>query len=219
MFCMCSSQYRYSHAYISSTKRWRTSSGHQPLGTETFFCQGLICHQQRHVYPLSCSSRFGVLVGGWIIGSLLVPLVPTFIIPPSWSLELLTSLVAYIFLFLGSTFLKWTCLDLVTGTVGSFQGEITMTASSGFEFQKNFACTDPLEIGLLALLCLRLPFWIFFVSLGTHFFFYLLTRPWRCRDKCGISYYLAIHSVLCVVMNWCVRVQALKRVLCSVVSN
>jgi len=68
--------------------------------------KALICHQQQHVYSLPCSSRFGVLVGGWIIGSLLVPLVPTFIIPPSWSLELLTSLVAYIFLFLGSTFLK-----------------------------------------------------------------------------------------------------------------
>jgi len=68
--------------------------------------KALIYHQQQHVYSLSCCSRFGVLVGGWIIGSLLVPLVPTFIIPPSWSLELLTSLVAYIFLFLGSTFLK-----------------------------------------------------------------------------------------------------------------
>ena len=77
-------------------------------------------HQQQHVYSLSCSSRFGVLVGGWIIGSLLVPLVPTFIIPPSWSLELLTSLVAYIFLFLGSTFLKWICFNLVSGTVGFF---------------------------------------------------------------------------------------------------
>ncbi|XP_052164471.1 protein CHAPERONE-LIKE PROTEIN OF POR1, chloroplastic-like [Oryza glaberrima] len=49
---------------------------------------------------------FGVFVGGWIVGSLLVPVIPTFAIPPTWSIELLSSLVAYVFLFLGCTFLK-----------------------------------------------------------------------------------------------------------------
>ncbi|KAL6661470.1 hypothetical protein ACP70R_000854 [Stipagrostis hirtigluma subsp. patula] len=52
------------------------------------------------------TTGFGVFVSGWIVGSLLVPVIPAFIIPPTWSLELLTSLTAYVFLFLGCTFLK-----------------------------------------------------------------------------------------------------------------
>lgn len=49
---------------------------------------------------------FGALVGGWIAGSFLVPIIPSAILQPTWSLELLTSLVVYVFLFLSCTFLK-----------------------------------------------------------------------------------------------------------------
>ncbi|KAK4257297.1 hypothetical protein QN277_006902 [Acacia crassicarpa] len=49
---------------------------------------------------------FGALVGGWICGSLLVPNIPSMLLPPTWTLELLTSLVVYVFLFLACTFLK-----------------------------------------------------------------------------------------------------------------
>uniref|UniRef100_K3YJ86 Uncharacterized protein n=1 Tax=Setaria italica TaxID=4555 RepID=K3YJ86_SETIT len=52
------------------------------------------------------ATGLGVFVGGWILGSLLVPVLPAFIIPPTWSIELLTSLMAYVFMFLGCTFLK-----------------------------------------------------------------------------------------------------------------
>ncbi|XP_042485311.1 protein CHAPERONE-LIKE PROTEIN OF POR1, chloroplastic-like isoform X2 [Macadamia integrifolia] len=49
---------------------------------------------------------FGSLVVGWICGSFIVPTVPSFLLQPTWTLELLTSLVAYFFLFLSCTFLK-----------------------------------------------------------------------------------------------------------------
>ncbi|KAK1564660.1 hypothetical protein Q3G72_008270 [Acer saccharum] len=49
---------------------------------------------------------FGALAGGWICGSFLVPMIPTVLLHPTWTLELLTSLVAYVFLFLACTFLK-----------------------------------------------------------------------------------------------------------------
>lgn len=49
---------------------------------------------------------FGALVVGWICGSFLVPTIPSFLLQPTWTLELLTSLVAYVFLFLACTFLK-----------------------------------------------------------------------------------------------------------------
>ncbi|XP_043699431.1 protein CHAPERONE-LIKE PROTEIN OF POR1, chloroplastic isoform X2 [Telopea speciosissima] len=49
---------------------------------------------------------FGALVVGWICGSFVVPMVPSVLLRPTWTLELLTSLVAYIFLFLACTFLK-----------------------------------------------------------------------------------------------------------------
>lgn len=52
------------------------------------------------------TTGFGIFVGGWILGSLLVPVIPAFVIPPTWSLELLTSLTAYAFMFVGCTFLK-----------------------------------------------------------------------------------------------------------------
>jgi hypothetical protein len=69
-------------------------------------CWGYLVKQFCYYFRLSTSSR-------WLL---------TF----SWSLELLTSLVVYISLFLGSTFLKWICFDLVTGTGGYFDREITM---------------------------------------------------------------------------------------------
>ncbi|MBA0707713.1 hypothetical protein Golax_019741 [Gossypium laxum] len=46
------------------------------------------------------------LATGWICGSIFVPMIPTVLIHPTWTLELLTSLVAYAFLFLACTFLK-----------------------------------------------------------------------------------------------------------------
>ncbi|KAF5730235.1 hypothetical protein HS088_TW20G00608 [Tripterygium wilfordii] len=49
---------------------------------------------------------FGGLVAGWIVGSIVGPTIPTFLIHPTWTLELLTSLVVYVFLFLACTFLK-----------------------------------------------------------------------------------------------------------------
>ncbi|CAN6477525.1 unnamed protein product [Victoria cruziana] len=49
---------------------------------------------------------FLALAVGWICGSVVVPFIPTFLLRPTWTLELLTSLVAYVFLFLACTFLK-----------------------------------------------------------------------------------------------------------------
>ncbi|KAH7528836.1 protein CHAPERONE-LIKE PROTEIN OF POR1, chloroplastic [Ziziphus jujuba] len=49
---------------------------------------------------------FGALVSGWVCGSVLVPNIPSFLLQPTWTLELMTSLVVYVFLFLGCTFLK-----------------------------------------------------------------------------------------------------------------
>ncbi|CAN0891470.1 Protein CHAPERONE-LIKE PROTEIN OF POR1, chloroplastic [Linum grandiflorum] len=48
----------------------------------------------------------GALATGWICGAITVPMIPAVLINPSWTLELMTSLVAYCFLFLGCTFLK-----------------------------------------------------------------------------------------------------------------
>ncbi|CAI0380664.1 unnamed protein product [Linum tenue] len=48
----------------------------------------------------------GALATGWVCGSILVPIIPTVVIHPTWTLELMTLLVAYCFLFLGCTFLK-----------------------------------------------------------------------------------------------------------------
>lgn len=49
---------------------------------------------------------FGALATGWFIGSIVVPTIPTLLIPPTWTLELMTSLFVYLFLFLGCTYLK-----------------------------------------------------------------------------------------------------------------
>ncbi|XP_062116876.1 protein CHAPERONE-LIKE PROTEIN OF POR1, chloroplastic [Humulus lupulus] len=49
---------------------------------------------------------FGALVTGWVLGSILVPNIPSILLHPTWTPELVTSLVVYVFLFLGCTFLK-----------------------------------------------------------------------------------------------------------------
>ncbi|GKU95072.1 hypothetical protein SLEP1_g8478 [Rubroshorea leprosula] len=49
---------------------------------------------------------FGALAAGWICGSIFIPMMPSFLFHPTWTLELLTSLVAYFFLFVACTFLK-----------------------------------------------------------------------------------------------------------------
>ncbi|KAK7388805.1 hypothetical protein VNO78_23632 [Psophocarpus tetragonolobus] len=49
---------------------------------------------------------FGALVAGWVSGSVLVPNIPAMLLRPTWTLELLTSLVVYLFLFIACTFLK-----------------------------------------------------------------------------------------------------------------
>ncbi|KAL1334288.1 hypothetical protein HN51_063219 [Arachis hypogaea] len=54
----------------------------------------------------ACIIGFGALVGGWISGSLAVPNIPSMLLRPTWTLELLTSLFVYLFLFLACTFLK-----------------------------------------------------------------------------------------------------------------
>lgn len=56
--------------------------------------------------PRAAIIGFGALVVGWACGSLAVPLIPTFLLQPTWTLELLTSLVVYASLFLACTFLK-----------------------------------------------------------------------------------------------------------------
>lgn len=101
-------------AYTSSMTRTKAYL-EQPLLGE--FCWKRVSHgysfytlfwslisEKLHV---ACYCRFGALVVGWICGSFLVPLIPSFLLQPTWTLELLTSLVAYVFLFLAGTFLKW----------------------------------------------------------------------------------------------------------------
>jgi len=49
---------------------------------------------------------FGSLVAGWILGSLLGPMIPAAILPATWTIELVTSLFSFLSLFVGCTFLK-----------------------------------------------------------------------------------------------------------------
>lgn len=49
---------------------------------------------------------FGGLVVGWLLGSFFVPILPTAILPPNWSLEIITALISYVFMWLACTFLK-----------------------------------------------------------------------------------------------------------------
>jgi hypothetical protein len=48
----------------------------------------------------------GSLVVGWVFGSVVIPLVPPQVIPKTCSLELLTALISYVFLWFSCTFLK-----------------------------------------------------------------------------------------------------------------
>ncbi|RRT43180.1 hypothetical protein B296_00053654 [Ensete ventricosum] len=52
------------------------------------------------------ATGFGALVVGWTVGSVVVPMIPSVLLHPSWTIELLTSLISYVFLFLACTFLK-----------------------------------------------------------------------------------------------------------------
>lgn len=49
---------------------------------------------------------FGGLLVGWLLGSFLVPFLPTAVLPPNWSLEIITALISYVFMWLACTFLK-----------------------------------------------------------------------------------------------------------------
>lgn len=107
-------------AYIFSTKRQRAWLEHSLLGKLCNLIQLVFFHYWARaciyfllfaitiyfVLFLYCY-RFGALVAGWVSGSLLVPNIPSMLLRPTWTLELLTSLVVYLFLFVACTFLKW----------------------------------------------------------------------------------------------------------------
>lgn len=48
----------------------------------------------------------GSFVIGWIFGSIVVPFLPAMLYPRSWSIELVTALISYVFLWLSCTFLR-----------------------------------------------------------------------------------------------------------------
>ncbi|KAK8950153.1 hypothetical protein KSP40_PGU019688 [Platanthera guangdongensis] len=56
--------------------------------------------------PRAAIIGFASLAAGWILGSVAIPVIPSVLLPPTWSLELLTSLVSYVFMFAACTFLK-----------------------------------------------------------------------------------------------------------------
>ncbi|PKU85343.1 hypothetical protein MA16_Dca003082 [Dendrobium catenatum] len=56
--------------------------------------------------PRAAITGFAALAIGWIVGSTVVPMLPSVLLQQTWSLELLTSLVSYVFLFSACTFLK-----------------------------------------------------------------------------------------------------------------
>lgn len=49
---------------------------------------------------------FGGLLVGWLVGSFLVPVFPTALMPANWSLEIITALISYVFMWVACTFLK-----------------------------------------------------------------------------------------------------------------
>ncbi|KAH7366058.1 hypothetical protein KP509_18G061300 [Ceratopteris richardii] len=49
---------------------------------------------------------FGGLAAGWLIGSFVVPIIPVALLPPNWSLEIITALISYVFMWVACTFLK-----------------------------------------------------------------------------------------------------------------
>lgn len=59
-----------------------------------------------NIYFFVNRCRLGSLVVGWFCGSCVAPMIPTVLLQPTWTPELLTSLVAYVFLFVGCTLLK-----------------------------------------------------------------------------------------------------------------
>jgi hypothetical protein len=75
------------------------------LALSLISCIYLLNEKMKNLVRAS-TTGLGVFVSGWIVGSLLVPMIPAFMVPPTWSLELLTSLTTYAVLFLGCTFLK-----------------------------------------------------------------------------------------------------------------
>lgn len=56
--------------------------------------------------PRAAITGFAALAVGWIAGSIVIPMIPSVLLQPTWGLELLTSLVSYVFLFMACTFLK-----------------------------------------------------------------------------------------------------------------
>jgi hypothetical protein len=54
----------------------------------------------------ACVLGFGALAIGWLFGSLVIPVIPLSLLPVTWTLELVTALISYIFLFIACTFLK-----------------------------------------------------------------------------------------------------------------
>ncbi|MCO5608350.1 hypothetical protein L7F22_062558 [Adiantum nelumboides] len=49
---------------------------------------------------------FGGLFVGWLVGSFTVPILPTALLPANWSLEIITALISYLFMWVACTFLK-----------------------------------------------------------------------------------------------------------------
>lgn len=49
---------------------------------------------------------FGGLMVGWVFGSFLIPVLPPYLFPRTWSLELITALISYVFLWFSCTFMK-----------------------------------------------------------------------------------------------------------------
>lgn len=131
-------------AYISSMRRQRTwaelsllgefmdEKEWKPASSPSLFLSPsspfpFICYL--HLSYMRCS--LGSLAAGWVCGSIFVPMIPTVLINPTWTLELLTSLVAYLFLFVACTFLKWNhhlhvtnaenCIEVKTPFLYSFK--------------------------------------------------------------------------------------------------
>uniref|UniRef100_A0A2P2JM11 Uncharacterized protein n=1 Tax=Rhizophora mucronata TaxID=61149 RepID=A0A2P2JM11_RHIMU len=106
----------YIQEYIAHYNREYIAHCHAPFSV----CNDIICMQvavslAACIYFLNEKTKslgrafilgLGALATGWVCGSICVPMIPTVLIHPTWTLELMTSLVAYFFLFLGCTFLK-----------------------------------------------------------------------------------------------------------------
>jgi len=104
-------------AYIFLTKRQRAWVEHSLLGkwlnhpTYVFSSDFFLFAITVYIVLFLHYDRFGALVAGWVSGSVLVPNIPSMLLRPTWTLELLTSLVVYLFLFVACTFLKWISIN------------------------------------------------------------------------------------------------------------